>query len=72
MGQRRLKGFSAFTDPCPSATACTLPTALSAYSVSVTITGTSMGGDSNYDIISVTTTGPANSRANMQTLVAQY
>lgn len=72
LGQKRLKGFVSFTDPCPGASACTLPAALSAYSISASISATTIGGDSNYEIISVTATGPSNSKANVQTLVAGY
>ena len=72
LGQDRLKGFSSFSDPCPLAAACAIPAALSAYSVSSSISATSVGGDANYKIISVTATGPQNSKANVQTLVADY
>lgn len=72
LGQKRLKGFAGFTDPCPGAPACTLPAALSTYSVSTSISATTIGSDNNYAIIRVTATGPSNSKANVQTLVAGY
>lgn len=72
LGQERMLGFSSFTDPCASGSppaVCTLPSALSAYSVSSTIVAEAIGGDSNYKIITVTVSGPNSAAAALKTLV---
>ncbi len=51
LGSRRLGGF-AITNPCPAG--CTL---LTGYTTTTTITNTTIGSDSNYKTIVVTTSG---------------
>ena len=71
LGQKRMYGFSTFSDPCPIAPACVMLN-LTGYTTTTDISTTTMSGDTNYDIITVTTTGPNQSQAILKTLVAKY
>ncbi len=69
LAQKHIQGFDYFTDPCIGASppaVCTIP---SGYTVTAAIAN-NWGGDSNYKIITVTTSGLGN--AELQTLVANY
>lgn len=73
LGQRRLIGFANFSDLCTSVSPpaiCTLPAAITGYTITSSITTTTIGSDSNYKIITVTVTGPHSSAATLNTLVA--
>jgi prepilin-type N-terminal cleavage/methylation domain-containing protein len=73
LGQKRLKGFTSFSDPCPAAAVCSIPASLSDdFTIVSNVVNTTISGDSNYKIITVTVTGPQNSRASLKTLVARY
>lgn len=74
IGQRRINGFSTLSDPCVSSppAVCTVPAAITGYTISSAISTISIGGDSNYKLIIVTVTGPQNSKAEVKTLVASY
>lgn len=68
IGQRHLNGFSSIT--CPSTTVpgfCTTP---SGYTLSVNIACTTIGSDSQYKTITVTTSGLGD--ATISTLIAEY
>lgn len=67
--QKNINGFSNFIDPCPESsphTVCSIP---SNYTVTATIANDWLG-DSDYKVITVTTSGDGN--ALLQTLVADY
>lgn len=73
LGQRRLIGFANFSDLCTGVsppTICTLPAAITGYTITSSITTTTINSDSNYKIITVTVNGPHNSAATLNTLVA--
>lgn len=72
IGQRRIVGFSSFTDICPGPAVCIIPAGITGYTVTSSITPYTVGSDSNYKLIAVTVTGPQNSKAVLQTLVASY
>jgi type II secretory pathway pseudopilin PulG len=60
LSQKRLKGFTLFSDPCASGgpSICTLPTG---YSInSPTVSSHTISGDSNYKKITVTISGRGN------------
>lgn len=68
VGQERINGFNSYSDICPAAAVCTLPAALSGYSISSSITTTTISGDT-YNIITVTASGPQNASATVKTLL---
>ncbi|MCX7121086.1 MAG: type II secretion system protein [Gammaproteobacteria bacterium] len=72
IGQRRMVGFSSFTDICPGPAVCTVPAAITGYTITSTITPVTIGSDTNYKLIDVTVTGPQNSKANLKTWVASW
>ena len=67
LGQRRLKGFSSFSNPCASGSPPAICTALTGYTVTSNIAATTISGDSNYKTITVTVSGLGN--AVLTTLV---
>ena len=72
LGQASINGYLSFSDLCAGGSppaVCTLPAALSAYTVSSSIAGTTIGGDSNYKIITVTVSGPQSAAATLKALV---
>jgi Tfp pilus assembly protein PilV len=69
LAQKNINGFSNFTDPCsgsPLPAVCSVP---SNYTVTATIANNWLG-DSDYKVITVTTSGDGN--ASLKTLVANY
>jgi len=72
IGQRRMVGFNSFTDICPGPAVCTIPAAITGYTITSSITTYTVGSDSNYKLIDVTATGPNNAKAELKTLVAEY
>ncbi len=74
LGQRRLVGFTSFTDPCVSSppAVCTVPAGITGYTTTSTISTLTIGGDSNYKSINVTVTGPQNSKTVLKTFVGKY
>ncbi len=75
IGQRRINGFSNFSDPCAGGSQpvmCTLPAGITGYTTTSTISTYTVGTDSNYKVINVVVTGPQNARADLKTLVARY
>jgi len=72
IGQRRMFGFSNTIDICSGPAVCTVPAVITGYTITSSITGYTVGSDSNYKLIAVTVTGPQNSKAVLQTLVAAY
>lgn len=72
LGQKHITGFSAFTDICPAASVCAVNPAITGYSTTSTITTYTVGSDSNYKLITVTTTGPQNAKAVLTTVVGAY
>jgi len=66
LGQRSMLGFSSYADPCPGPAICN---SVPGYAVSSSIQN-NWGGNTAYNIISVTVSGKAN--ANLQTVVANY
>lgn len=74
IGQRRMFGYSSFTDPCISSppAVCTVPAGITGYTITSTISPLTVGSDSNYKSIDVLVTGPQNSRADLITYVALY
>lgn len=68
VGQRRLNGYSTLTCPStPSPTICSAPTG---FTVTSSITCTTISGDANYKTITVTIAGPGN--ATLTTLIGNY
>jgi len=67
LGQRYEQGFSSFIDPCTNAIPPTVCTAIAGYTVTATITNTTINGDSNYKIIAVVVRGLGNT--TLKTLV---
>ncbi len=70
LGQKALVGFTSFSDPCPGASICSANLSVNNYSVNSIISSTTLNGDSNYKIITVTASGPNNTQAILTTLVA--
>jgi len=64
LGKKKIAGFSAYSDPCPGPTICSVPTG---FTVSSTITP-NWNSDTNYNTITVNVTGKAN--ATLTTIVA--
>lgn len=73
LGKRRLLGYVGLTDPCVSSppAMCTTPT-LTGYNVTSSIATTTINTDNNYSTITVTATGPNQSRMDLKCLVANY
>ncbi len=67
LGQRRLKSFSTFTDPCAGASPPSICSNPTGYTISAAINATTINGDSNYKTIIVTVTGLGN--ATLTTIV---
>ena len=68
LDQRRLNGYAILSCPsAPSATACSAP---SGFSVSTSITCTTLGGDANYKTITVNVTGLAG--VNLSSMIGNY
>ena len=68
VGQESINGFNAYSDICPGPAVCTLPAALSGYSIASSIATTVISGDT-YHIITVSASGPQNASATIKTLV---
>lgn len=68
LGQRYINGYASLS--CPSTPVGKLCTAPSGYTVSTSITCTTINGDSNYKTITVSVTGPWNS--TYSTVIANY
>lgn len=64
LGQKKISGFSSYSDPCPGPTICSVPTG---FTVTSTITP-NWNSDTNYNTITVNVTG--NATASLTTLVA--
>jgi len=67
LGQRRLNGFDTLTCNGVVPAFCTAP---SGYTITSTCATTSIGGDSNYDIVTIAVSGPGN--AGVSLLLADY
>jgi type II secretory pathway pseudopilin PulG len=68
IGQRRMNGFSSFS--CPSSTTPSFCTVPSGFSISTSITCTTLNTDTNYKTATVTIGG--NGDASFTTLLAAY
>lgn len=60
LGQRYEYGYTNFVDPCTNASPPAICTPLTGYTVTATITNTTISGDSNYKIIKVVVSGAGN------------
>ncbi len=68
IGQQSLNGYSSLT--CPNTTTPTFCTVPSGYSISTSISCTTLNGDANYKTITVTVSGLGD--ASFSTLIAAY
>lgn len=64
LGQKKVSGFSAYSDPCPGPAICSVPTG---FTVTSSIAN-NWNGDTNYNVITVNVTGKGT--ATLQTMVA--
>ncbi len=64
LGQKKISGFSAYSDPCPGPAICSVPTG---YTVTSSIAN-NWNNDTNYNVITVSVTGKAT--ASLTTMVA--
>ncbi len=69
LADERIKGFSAFSDPCTGGTPPTICTPPSGYTVEAVIAN-NWEGDTNYKVITVNVSGAAT--ASLKTLIADY
>jgi type II secretory pathway pseudopilin PulG len=67
-GQRQLNGYTSFS--CPSSAVPSFCTSPSGYTLSVSLTCTTISGDANYQTLTVTVSG--NGNATLSTLFASY
>lgn len=74
IGQRRMLGFTNFSDPCVSSppAVCTVPAAITGYTITSTIAALTISGDTNYKSIDVTVTGPQGANAVLKSIVGKY
>lgn len=69
LAQKHMQGFAYFSDPCVSASPPAICSVPSGFTVTAAIAN-DWGGDPEYKVITVTTSGLAN--AELQTIVANY
>jgi type II secretory pathway pseudopilin PulG len=69
LADERIKGFSAFSDPCSGSTPPAICTPPSGYTVEVNIAD-NWQGNTNYKVIDVNVSGAAT--ADLKTLIADY
>lgn len=64
LGQKKISGFSAYSDPCPGQAICSVP---AGFTVTSSIAN-NWNSDTNYNVITVNVTGKGT--ATLQTMVA--
>jgi len=69
LGQRYIQGFSTYTDPCVASPSLPICAAPSGYTVASSIVN-NWGGDTNYNVITVTVSGLGSS--TLTGMVANY
>lgn len=69
LGQKQIKGFDSFSDPCAGGSPPTVCTDTGDYTITSTIVG-NWNGDTNYKMITVGVSGP--SSAEIEALVSNY